>query len=67
MPKKCETCLWYDDADFYNDPKYPEDALGNCNWPASRLPVSLEFANRERRAVRPDEGADCPCYEGDYQ
>ena len=61
----CSICKWFD-SDFAPDPN-PEDALGLCLWPAARLPFSLRkgMANRERAAVGPNEGGDCPTFEID--
>lgn len=62
--RNCGSCKWYD-ADAYladpNDP--PEDRIGQCTWPAERLPYSLRYGNRERMATSPVDGANCAAYE----
>lgn len=62
MTQSCATCRWYDATAFYSGPD-DDDPIGTCDWPAERLPFSLRYGNRERVAVRPHEGTDCPCYE----
>lgn len=61
LPRRCKTCRWFnpDFAKLDTD----EESLGLCEWPADRLPYSLRYGNRERVAVSPLEGADCPCFE----
>jgi hypothetical protein len=61
MSKSCASCRWFD-ASFAPDDD-PREALGLCEWPASLLPHSLRWGNRERVAVSPLEGTECSCHE----
>lgn len=61
MTQSCKTCRWFDPSFAPDEDEH--EALGLCEWPADRLPYSLRWGNRERVAVRPLEGSDCPCYE----
>lgn len=62
--QNCGSCKWYD-ADAYmaspDDP--PEDRIGECNWPAERLPFSLRYGSRERVPTSPVDGAQCAAHE----
>lgn len=58
--QQCGSCHWFD-ADYAPDDD-PEQALGLCNWPAERLPYALRYGNRERVAVGPLDGRECPCF-----
>ena len=57
----CKTCRWFDRPPWYGSDD-DEDALGFCEWPASNLPWSLRYGNRERMSVAPTEGTECPCH-----
>ena len=59
--RRCETCRWFDPEFAQLDT--PEESLGLCEWPADALPFSLRYGNRERTAVGPLEGAECPCWQ----
>ncbi|MEN3238259.1 hypothetical protein PUR29_32955 [Methylobacterium ajmalii] len=59
--KWCGTCTWFDP--IYVPVDETEEAVGLCEWPAERLPHSLRWGNRERLAVGPLEGENCPCHE----
>lgn len=62
--KSCATCKWYDADYFLADPDDPpEDRIGQCGWPAERLPYSLRYGNRERMATSPVDGAECAAHE----
>lgn len=61
LPRRCKSCRWFD-PDFAKLDT-DEESLGLCEWPADRLPYSLRYGNRERMAVSPLDGADCPCFE----
>lgn len=58
---RCERCRWFNPDFAPDDDK--EQALGLCEWPADRLPWSLRYGNRERMAVGPLEGFNCPQFE----
>jgi hypothetical protein len=60
--KSCGTCRWFD-ADPLRLGFVEEDDLGSCEWPASNLPYSLRWANRERVSVARTDGVDCSCWE----
>jgi len=61
MAQRCKTCRWFDPSFAPDEDEH--ESLGLCEWPADRLPYSLRWGNRERVAVRPLDGSDCPCYE----
>lgn len=61
MTQSCKTCRWFDPSFAPDEDEH--EALGLCEWPADRLPYSLRWGNRERVAVCPLDGSDCPCYE----
>lgn len=60
--KACGNCRWFNE-DYAPNDEDPSEALGLCEWPAERLPISLRYGNRERVAVCPLEGETCPCHE----
>ena len=60
--KHCKTCKWFD-HDMFKQGYVDVDDIGQCLWPASRLPASLKMANREREAVLPLDGQDCGAWE----
>lgn len=59
--RTCATCHWF--APSFAPDDNPAEALGLCTWPADRLPYSLRSSNRERMAVSPLDGVECPCHE----
>lgn len=63
--RRCGTCRWFN-PDFAPDDN-PAEALGLCEWPAERLPHSLRYGNRERGAVGPLEGTECPTHEAPHE
>lgn len=63
--RRCKSCRWFD-PDFAKLDT-DEESLGLCEWPADRLPYSLRYGNRERMAVSPLDGADCPCFEPHHE
>jgi len=62
IERSCGTCRWFD-ATYAPNEDDPELAYGLCEWPAERLPASLRGGNRERSAMNPADGRDCPCWE----
>jgi hypothetical protein len=62
--KSCGTCRYFDaDPLGLGSAVLEEDDVGSCEWPASQLPYSLRWANRERVGVQAHEGTDCSCWE----
>jgi len=61
VERSCGTCRWFD-ATYAPNEDDPELAYGLCEWPAEHLPASLRSANRERSAMNPADGKDCPCW-----
>lgn len=60
-PKSCGNCVWSDFEALSADPE-DADRLGLCVYPTTRLPDSMQTANRERTAVVASGGSKCPCW-----
>jgi len=59
--RKCKLCRWFNPDLALLETE--AESLGLCEWPADNLPWSLRYGNRERLAVGPLEGSDCPTFE----